>query len=145
MMITTSFFELFKIGPGPSSSHTVGPMRAANRFRRNVWKYLQQKPEQDKNQLKIRVELYGALAATGHGHGTHRAVFAGLLGQEPKLVDIEKLNHYFEDPNKQYSISFKKYSIPFEEKDIFFDYTPHKYWHPNTLKFVLTQRFSSTF
>ncbi|MFK7904776.1 MAG: L-serine ammonia-lyase [Chitinophagales bacterium] len=144
-MITTSFFELFKIGPGPSSSHTVGPMRAANRFRRNVWKFLQQYQPKVASNITIRVELYGALAATGHGHGTHRAVFAGLLGQEPKLVDIEKLNHYFEEPNKKYAIPFKKQEIPFEEKDIFFDYTPHKYWHPNTLKFVLLNDFQPLF
>lgn len=144
-MITTSFFELFKIGPGPSSSHTVGPMRAANRFRRNVWKFLHQTQEQDARNFKIRVELYGALAATGHGHGTHRAVFAGLLGQEPKMVDIEKLNHYFEEPQKQYSIPFKNWVVPFQESDIFFDYTPSKYWHPNTLKFVFLKNFETLF
>ncbi|MEZ4883584.1 MAG: L-serine ammonia-lyase [Chitinophagales bacterium] len=144
-MITTSFFELFKIGPGPSSSHTVGPMRAANRFRRNVWKTLQQVSTEDTNKLRIRVELYGALAATGHGHGTHRAIFAGLLGQEPRMVDIEQLNNYFEEPKKQYFIRFKNWTIPFEESDIFFDYTPSKYWHPNTLKFVLLKDFQSVF
>lgn len=144
-MITTSFFELFKIGPGPSSSHTVGPMRAANRFRRNIWKFLQNSPQQNQEKLKIRVELYGALAATGHGHGTHRAILAGLLGQEPKYVDIEQLNRYFEEPRKKYSIPFKNWAMPFEESDIFFDYTPHKYWHPNTMKFVLLKDFNALF
>ncbi len=140
-MITTSFFELFKIGPGPSSSHTVGPMRAANRFRRNVWRFLQREQQEISEHYRIRVELYGALAATGHGHGTHRATFAGLLGEEPKMVDVEKLNGYFAEPDKEYLIPFKNWRIPFQESDIFFDYSPSNYWHPNTLKFVLLKDF----
>src|SRR5487761_1455152 len=78
----TSLFDLFKIGIGPSSSHTVGPMRAARRFCMEL--------EADgllKNTARVTVELYGSLALTGHGHGTDRAILLGLLGEQPDRID----------------------------------------------------------
>lgn len=80
--MNTSLFELFKIGIGPSSSHTVGPMRAALRFARQL----------DSAGLLARtttvnVDLYGSLALTGLGHGTDRAVLLGLLGEAPDSID----------------------------------------------------------
>lgn len=135
-MITTSFFQLFKIGPGPSSSHTVGPMIAANCFRQEVQQFVQKKTDQ--HGYTIRVELYGALAATGHGHGTHRAVLAGLYGEQPVSVNVDRLNGFFEtEENEQHELTFDGFTIPFIESDIFFDYTPNDFRHPNTLKFVL--------
>ena len=80
--VNTSLFELFKIGIGPSSSHTVGPMRAALRFTRE----LTQKNLLDKT-ARVNVDLYGSLALTGIGHGTDRAVLLGLLGEAPDTVD----------------------------------------------------------
>jgi L-serine dehydratase len=80
--VNTSLFELFKIGIGPSSSHTVGPMRAALRFARELAaKNLLEKTE------RINVDLYGSLALTGIGHGTDRAILLGLLGEAPDNVD----------------------------------------------------------
>jgi L-serine dehydratase len=80
--VTISVFDLFKIGIGPSSSHTVGPMRAAALFARSV---------ADDGLLDaiagVRVELFGSLGATGHGHGSVKAVVLGLLGEQPDLVD----------------------------------------------------------
>ncbi|MFF5564870.1 L-serine ammonia-lyase [Streptomyces sp. NPDC012623] len=79
-----SVFDLFSIGIGPSSSHTVGPMRAARMFARRL-----------KNEgliahtVSIRAELYGSLGATGHGHGTPKAVLLGLEGNSPRTVDVE--------------------------------------------------------
>ncbi|MGW2558085.1 L-serine ammonia-lyase [Streptomyces sp. NPDC001514] len=79
-----SVFDLFSIGIGPSSSHTVGPMRAAALFARRL-----------KNEgllahtTAIRAELYGSLGATGHGHGTPKAVLLGLEGNSPRTVDVE--------------------------------------------------------
>ncbi|MFE1500253.1 serine dehydratase beta chain, partial [Streptomyces albidoflavus] len=79
-----SVFDLFSIGIGPSSSHTVGPMRAARMFARRL-----------KNEgllthtASIRAELYGSLGATGHGHGTPKAVLLGLEGSSPRTVDVE--------------------------------------------------------
>src|SRR5271154_2481291 len=80
--MNTSLFELFKIGIGPSSSHTVGPMRAANRFAHSL----------EENGLlervtRVRVELFGSLALTGLGHGTDRGILLGLLGKQPDQVD----------------------------------------------------------
>jgi L-serine dehydratase len=80
--VNTSLFELFKIGIGPSSSHTVGPMRAALRFTRE----LNKKNLLDKT-AKVTVDLYGSLALTGIGHGTDRAILLGLLGEAPDTVD----------------------------------------------------------
>ncbi len=77
-----SVFDLFKIGIGPSSSHTVGPMRAAAMFARSL--------ESDRlaeRVTAIRVELFGSLGATGHGHGSVPAVVLGLLGEDPETVD----------------------------------------------------------
>jgi len=77
-----SAFDLFSIGIGPSSSHTVGPMRAAVRFAREVGAR-----GADNRISKIRVELFGSLGATGHGHGSVKAVLLGLAGEEPETVD----------------------------------------------------------
>jgi L-serine dehydratase len=80
--VNTSLFELFKIGIGPSSSHTVGPMRAALRFTRELTQ--ENLLEQT---ARVKVDLYGSLALTGIGHGTDRAILLGLLGEAPDSVD----------------------------------------------------------
>ncbi len=80
--MNTSLFELFKIGIGPSSSHTVGPMRAALRFAQSL-----DTPGQLANVAHLTVDLYGSLALTGHGHGTDRAILLGLFGEAPDTVD----------------------------------------------------------
>ena len=80
--MTTSLFDLYKIGVGPSSSHTMGPMRAACRFARE----LESKGELERA-ARVQVELYGSLALTGLGHGTDRAVLLGLSGNEPASID----------------------------------------------------------
>jgi L-serine dehydratase len=80
--MAVSVFELFSVGIGPSSSHTVGPMRAAGRFARHL--------AADgllPNVARVRVELYGSLGATGAGHGTPGAVVLGLEGSAPETVD----------------------------------------------------------
>ncbi|KPC89810.1 serine ammonia-lyase, partial [Streptomyces sp. NRRL F-6602] len=80
-----SVFDLFSVGIGPSSSHTVGPMRAARMFARRL-----------KNEgllvhtTSLRAELFGSLGATGHGHGTPKAVLLGLEGESPRTVDVER-------------------------------------------------------
>jgi L-serine dehydratase len=80
--VNTSLFELFKIGIGPSSSHTVGPMRAALRFAQSL-----DAAGQLANVAHLTVDLYGSLALTGHGHGTDRAILLGLFGEAPDTVD----------------------------------------------------------
>lgn len=80
--MTTSLFDLYKIGVGPSSSHTMGPMRAACRFARGL-----ESSGVLKRVARVEVELYGSLALTGRGHATDRAVLLGLSGCEPATVD----------------------------------------------------------
>ena len=80
--ITVRLLEIFRIGLGPSSSHTVGPMRAAAFFRRDcLAKGI--RPE------RVEVDLLGSLSATGHGHLTDRAILAGLHGWDPETVDLD--------------------------------------------------------
>jgi len=86
-----SLFDMFKIGIGPSSSHTVGPMRAARRF-------LVEMSEPEFARIhRVEIELYGSLAHTGHGHGTDMAILLGLEGELPDHVDTaavpERVHH----------------------------------------------------
>jgi L-serine dehydratase len=80
--MTISAFDLFKVGIGPSSSHTVGPMRAACSFASRL-----REEEQLARVARVRCELFGSLGATGHGHGSVNAVALGLEGERPELVD----------------------------------------------------------
>ena len=81
-----SALDLFTIGLGPSSSHTVGPMRAARQFVKQL--------EADGlgDQVgSVRCDLYGSLAATGKGHGTDKAILLGFLGEQPEKTDLASL------------------------------------------------------
>ena len=93
--ILTSLFDLFKIGPGPSSSHTIGPMKAGSHFItlcQNLPRDLRARA------VRVRVRLFGSLSATGAGHGTHAAVFAGILGVTPEDCPSGFLAALAEDP-----------------------------------------------
>ena len=81
--MAVSTFDLFKIGIGPSSSHTVGPMRAAARF---VDHWLREAGALERV-ARVRAEVFGSLALTGRGHGTDKAILMGLEGQQPNLID----------------------------------------------------------
>lgn len=81
-----SVFDLFKIGIGPSSSHTVGPMRAAARFVEGL-----RRDNQLAATASLKVELYGSLGATGKGHGSDKAVLLGLEGEQPDSVDTSTI------------------------------------------------------
>src|SRR5688500_16180716 len=78
-----STFDLFKIGIGPSSSHTVGPMRAAARF---VSRWLVE-PGSLQGVARVTAEVFGSLAMTGRGHGTDKAILLGLEGHYPNEID----------------------------------------------------------
>src|SRR5690348_11827029 len=84
--MTLSVFDIFKVGIGPSSSHTMGPMRAAREFALG----LQRDGVLGRTQ-EIAVRLYGSLALTGVGHGTDRAILAGLEGAQPESVDPDSI------------------------------------------------------
>ena len=81
-----SVFDLFTIGIGPSSSHTVGPMRAARRFVDAI-----EREGKFDAVVAVRVVLYGSLGATGKGHGTDRAIVLGLEGETPERVDPDSI------------------------------------------------------
>ena len=84
--MAVSVFDLFKIGIGPSSSHTVGPMRAARMF---VARLVQEGLLA--STARVKADLYGSLGATGKGHGSDKAVLLGLAGHEPDTVDVEQV------------------------------------------------------
>ncbi len=85
--MSLSVFDLFKIGIGPSSSHTVGPMRAALRFAEGL-----RRDDQLTACERVRIELYGSLGATGKGHGSDKAVLLGLEGDLPETVDTASIS-----------------------------------------------------
>lgn len=90
-----SVFDIYKVGIGPSSSHTVGPMRAAKEFLHDAAKKL------DLNQATaIKVELFGSLGQTGKGHGTGKAVILGLAGEDPETVDTTHVDAFLADTEK---------------------------------------------
>jgi L-serine dehydratase len=85
--MAVSVFDLFKIGIGPSSSHTVGPMRAARLFALRL-----RHDGQVERTARVRAQLYGSLGATGKGHGSDKAVLLGLEGEEPDKVDVDGID-----------------------------------------------------
>ena len=107
-----SAFDLFKIGLGPSSSHTVGPMRAAARF---VHEALLDKLE---SVDRVVVDLYGSLALTGRGHGTDRAVLLGLSGDAPDRIDPDQVEPKVRRIREQQSLRLDgRREVAFREKD----------------------------
>lgn len=128
----TSLFDLFKIGIGPSSSHTVGPMRAACRFAQRL----------SNNQLlpkvaRVQIELFGSLALTGLGHGTDRGLLLGLLGKQPDQVDpaeIEGLIHGIR-ADRQLPL-LGRHPVPFEPTDLVLNKDTLLPGHSNGMKFT---------
>ncbi len=109
----TSIFDLFKIGIGPSSSHTMGPMRAARTFVAS----LDARHCLD-NVAELRAELYGSLALTGIGHATDRAVLLGLLGEEPSTVDPALVDGKVQEVRATGTLALLgRHPIPFHERE----------------------------
>ena len=127
-----SVLDLFKIGIGPSSSHTVGPMLAARRFALAL-----ERDGQLASVHRIQVELFGSLGATGHGHGSPKAVVLGLEGESPEAVDIDSIPARMERlaATKRLSV-LKKHDIEFSLDD---DLVMHRRKvlpaHPNGMTF----------
>lgn len=135
--MNTSLFELFKIGIGPSSSHTVGPMRAALRFVRELPDVVAV--------TRVQVELYGSLAHTGIGHGTDRAILLGLSGEQPDTVDPAAIEGLIEGIRGRARLALNgRNVIAFDgATDLLFRrdqmYPPHAEAatsHPNGLRFM---------
>ncbi|WP_350588433.1 L-serine ammonia-lyase [Psychrobacter sp. 78a-MNA-CIBAN-0178] len=141
-----SVFDLFKIGIGPSSSHTVGPMVAANLFLDSLVKQTELTAIN-----RIEIELYGSLAATGKGHATDTAILLGLLGHTPSTIDTRLTSNYLAPifSEKKLNVS-GTHVIAFDtERDIYwYDDTVLPY-HPNalTLRALLTDgsRYQQTY
>ncbi|WP_147821764.1 L-serine ammonia-lyase [Salidesulfovibrio onnuriiensis] len=132
--ITTSLFELFKIGPGPSSSHTIGPMKAGYCFMEEVRKLDTALLEQADI---IEIHLFGSLSATGEGHGTRRAVISGLLGHQPETCHPDVLDGLDHDPEQVYPLDIGPKSIDFKGNEVVFDAVEHDYPYSNTMVFRL--------
>jgi len=125
-----SIFDFFTIGIGPSSSHTVGTMRAANAVINALLSKL--------NRVKrIRITLYGSLAQTGHGHGTDKSIIIGLTGVRPEIADPEDVKATFQKVQQTKKIALlNKYVIPFNlDTDMVFDYDRVMQYHPNAMLF----------
>ncbi|WP_374311585.1 L-serine ammonia-lyase [Microbacterium sp.] len=126
--VYVSAFELFSIGIGPSSSHTVGPMRAGRDFARRV---LAQHPH---DLRRVEVVLYGSLAATGLGHGTPDAVVAGLAGMDPETCDPASVRGAWSGHRAGESLPFGGVlPVPFDSSDVVLDPFTRPRGHPNTL------------
>src|SRR5688572_25816778 len=128
-----SVFDLFKIGIGPSSSHTVGPMRAARQFALR----LQERGLIDQV-ARISVTLYGSLGATGKGHGSDKAVLLGLCGHEPDTVDVNAIAGIVEGIRAAHELPLLgSRKIGFEEKrDLVFNHRDTLPLHSNGMKFL---------
>ena len=129
-----SVFDLFKIGIGPSSSHTVGPMRAARQFAVRL---------RDSGLLdrvaRISVTLYGSLGATGKGHGTDKAILLGLSGHEPDSVDVDAIAGIVERIRSTGELSLLSGSqgLPFDERrDLVFNHRDTLPLHSNGMRFT---------
>jgi L-serine dehydratase len=107
----TSLFDLYKIGVGPSSSHTMGPMRAACRFAREL-----AQADLLNGVARVVADLYGSLALTGIGHATDRAVLLGLSGQDPATVDPNAIDAIVAGIRSTHSLSLAgTHTLPFRE------------------------------
>jgi len=128
-----SVFDIFKIGIGPSSSHTVGPMRAAMTFAGS----LEQQGIIEKVQ-RLRTELFGSLGATGKGHGTDKAVLLGLEGEAPDLIDPAIIPQRLAAIRESGVVKLlHRYPVPFDEKtDLLFQRKVLPY-HSNGMRFTV--------
>ena len=144
--MNTSLFELLKIGIGPSSSHTVGPMRAALRFVQQL---------ESSNLLpqtaSVSAHLYGSLALTGHGHGTDRAILLGLLGQAPDTVDPAQVHSHLDIIHQTKTLSLLgRHPIPFDDATNLLFHRNQMYpnanatTHPNGVRFTAVSANGTT-
>ena len=132
-----SVFDMFKIGVGPSSSHTLGPWRAAMRFLETL-----DRTGKLEDVTSVRVLLYGSLAKTGKGHGTDIAVQLGLCGEDPVTINVEIIDAKIQDiASSRKLILNKRHEIDFDPgEDIEFLITESLPFHPNGLSFLATRK-----
>ncbi len=123
---------MLKIGVGPSSSHTLGPWRAAQRFLHEL------PPATDAKVMRVTVDLYGSLAKTGKGHGTDVAVQLGLCGEDPETIDVETIDGRIAEIAAAKRIHLSNGDeVSFDPKsDIRFLTDQQLPFHPNAVRFT---------
>jgi L-serine dehydratase len=122
--------EFYKVGPGPSSSHTIGPMRITYDFYQRCTKL----PAAQLSQATgLKVHLFGSLSATGKGHGTERAALAGLLGKEPATVNPLFLDEMRDKPNQTYPVTLGGKTFNLSLADVIYDAQKGDFPHANTM------------
>jgi len=129
--------EFYKVGPGPSSSHTIGPMRITYDFYQRCTNL---PADQLAKATGLKVHLFGSLSATGKGHGTEHATLAGLLGKEPATVDPLFLDEMKAKPEQTYPVKLGDKTFNLSLTDIIYDVTKGDFPHPNTMTCKLTGR-----
>ena len=129
--VMTLVDEFYKVGPGPSSSHTIGPMRITYDFYQRAAKL---PADQLAQATALKVHLFGSLSATGKGHGTERAALAGLIGHEPATIDpVAVLDKMATEPDKVYPVKLGAKTINASLKDIIYDAPKGDFPHANTM------------
>ena len=131
--MAVSVFDLFTIGIGPSSSHTVGPMRAARQFVHAL-----QAAGDLARITRVDVHLYGSLAATGRGHGTHKALMLGLEGETAEETDVDRLPARIAAITADRRLNLLgQHPIHFDpDQDLVFERRERLPGHPNGMRFV---------
>ncbi len=128
--VMTTLEEFYKVGPGPSSSHTIGPMRISYDFYQRCTKL---PADQLAQATALKVHLFGSLSATGKGHGTERATLAGLVGKEPATVDPAFLDSLRDKPDQSFPVKLGAKTVNVTLKDVVFDAVKGDFPHPNTM------------
>ena len=128
--VMTTLDEFYKVGPGPSSSHTIGPMRITYDFYQRCTKL---PAEQLAQVTGMKVHLFGSLSATGQGHGTERAALAGIIGKEPATVEPEFLDGLRDRPDQTFPVKLGSKTLTMSLKDIIYDKKDGTFPHPNTM------------
>src|SRR5215470_13537592 len=126
----TTLDEFYKVGPGPSSSHTIGPMRITYDFYQRAAKLPEDKLAKA---TALKVNLFGSLSATGKGHGTERAALAGLVGKEPATVDPLFLDSLRDKPDQTFDVKLGPRNLTVSLADIIYDAPKGDFPHPNTM------------
>ena len=128
--VMTTLDEFYKVGPGPSSSHTIGPMRITYDFYQRCAKL---PADQLAKVTGLKVHLFGSLSATGKGHGTERAALAGIIGKEPATVEPEFLDGLAAKPDQTFPVKIGDKTLTMSLKDIVYDEAKGNFPHPNTM------------
>jgi L-serine dehydratase len=130
--MAVSAFDLFSVGIGPSSSHTVGPMRAALTFVTGL-----AEEGQLEQTTRVRAELFGSLGATGRGHGSDKAVVLGLQGERPEMVDTDTVGPRYEAVRESGRLCLLgRHEVEFGADDLLLHRRVSLPFHPNGLRFT---------